>query len=409
MFGQRLPGSFPSDFLGSFQYFFQVSVFLKKFHRGFRTDSRGTGNVVRRVTDEGQVVRNQCRRNPELLPRVGLVYPLRLNPRRAPTARIYNDLGFGQRGLLEGYNAVNADPTNFSAHRFLADTYATLPRHEIARVSELLQSQLLQPINITPIQPALAESNLFLISSQGAAQPSFNEFNPLFTSNQAVLQASGLYGSDDTWAGEGIVSGIYNGLSLSAGYTHFETDGWRENADQKDDIGNIFAQYQFTDKTSIQAEYRHRDIERGDIEQRFFQEDFNTEQRNEVTTYSGRIGLRHAFSPGSIVLGNFQYANKEDDFVNVFHFDGTFDGFPPPPDVEDIFDNPIEEDGYAGELSYLLRSKYIELVSGAGYVKQNEDITFTDTFQWPGTAPPSIPTLGRSGNGRFRDTPAPTE
>ena len=189
-----------------------------------------------------------------------------LAARSAATARIYNDLGFGQRGLLEGYNAVNADPTNFSAHRFLADTYATLPRHEIARVSELLQSQLLQPINITPIQPALAESNLFLISSQGAAQPSFNEFNPLFARNQAALQASGLYGSNETWAGEGIVSGIYNGLSLSAGYTHFETDGWRENADQKDDIANVFAQYQFTDKTSIQAEYRDRDNERGDIQ-----------------------------------------------------------------------------------------------------------------------------------------------
>ena len=54
---------------------------------------------------------------------------------------------------MEGYKSVNTDPTDFSGHRFLADTYAALPRHEIARVSELLQSQLLQPINITPIQP----------------------------------------------------------------------------------------------------------------------------------------------------------------------------------------------------------------------------------------------------------------
>jgi tetratricopeptide (TPR) repeat protein len=126
-----------------------------------------------------------------------------LAARSAATARIYNDLGFGQLGLAEGYDSVNTDPTNFSAHRFLADTYATLPRHEIARVSELLQSQLLQPINITPIQPGLAESNLFLISSQGAAQTSFNEFNPLFTRNRAALQVSGLYGNDETWGGGG--------------------------------------------------------------------------------------------------------------------------------------------------------------------------------------------------------------
>ena len=90
---------------------------------------------------------------------------------------------------MEGYNAVNADPTNYSAHRFLADSYSALPRHEIARVSELLQSQLLQPNNITPIQPSLAESNLFLVSASGAANASFNEFNPLFNRNRAAVQA----------------------------------------------------------------------------------------------------------------------------------------------------------------------------------------------------------------------------
>ena len=101
--------------------------------------------------------------------------------RSASLARIYTDLGFQQLALVEGFKSVNADPTNFSAHRFLSDTYAVLPRHEIARVSELLQSQLLQPINLTPLQPRLAESNLFLISSGGPGTASFSEFNPLFT------------------------------------------------------------------------------------------------------------------------------------------------------------------------------------------------------------------------------------
>ena len=87
---------------------------------------------------------------------------------------------------------------NFSAHRFLADSYSVLPRHEIARVSELLQSQLLQPINITPIQPRLAESNLFLISSQGPGGLSFNEFNPIFNRNRLALQGTGLVGENDT-------------------------------------------------------------------------------------------------------------------------------------------------------------------------------------------------------------------
>ncbi|MBW2684210.1 MAG: FecR domain-containing protein, partial [Deltaproteobacteria bacterium] len=45
-----------------------------------------------------------------------------LASRSSSLARIYNNLGFQQRGLVEGWNSVNSDPTNFSAHRFLADT-----------------------------------------------------------------------------------------------------------------------------------------------------------------------------------------------------------------------------------------------------------------------------------------------
>ena len=84
-----------------------------------------------------------------------------LAARSASLARIYSDLGFQDLALVEGWKSVNTDPADYSAHRFLSDSYSVLPRHEIARVSELLQSQLLQPININPVQPHLAESNLY--------------------------------------------------------------------------------------------------------------------------------------------------------------------------------------------------------------------------------------------------------
>ena len=63
-----------------------------------------------------------------------------LAARSAATGRIYNDLGFEQLGILEGWSSLNTDPGNHSAHRLLADNYAALPRHEISRVRELLQS-----------------------------------------------------------------------------------------------------------------------------------------------------------------------------------------------------------------------------------------------------------------------------
>ncbi len=70
--------------------------------------------------------------------------------RQSAIARVYSDLGFQQLALVEGWKSLGTDPTNYSAHRFLSDSYASRPRHEIARVSELLQAQLLQPINISP-------------------------------------------------------------------------------------------------------------------------------------------------------------------------------------------------------------------------------------------------------------------
>src|SRR5206468_10964336 len=237
-----------------------------------------------------------------------------LAARSASLGRIYSDLGFQQLALTEGWKSVNTDPSNFSAHRFLADSYSVLPRHQIARVSELLQSQLLQPINITPIQPRLAESNLLLVSSQGPATLSFNEFNPLFNRNGAALQTSGLFGEHDTYGGEGVASGIYQNASFSAGGFHLTTDGFRQNADQQDDIANAFFQYELSPKASIQGEFRYRNTEHGDLQQRFFPEDFMPGERDNAETYTYRLGGRYAFSPASILLGSFIYQDAHFDF-----------------------------------------------------------------------------------------------
>ena len=77
-------------------------------------------------------------------------------PAASASARIYDDLGFEQLGAGRGDRvAERSTRPTASAHRFLSDIYVGLPRHEIARVSELLQAQLLQPININPVQPSL--------------------------------------------------------------------------------------------------------------------------------------------------------------------------------------------------------------------------------------------------------------
>jgi Flp pilus assembly protein TadD len=276
--------------------------------------------------------------------------------RSAAQARIYSDLGFQQLALVEGWKSVNTDPTNYSAHRFLADSYAVLPRHEIARVSELLQSQLLQPLNATPIQPRLAESNLFLVSAGGPGSLSFNEFNPLFNRDGVTFQTTGIAGSNATFAGEGILSGIYKNISFSFGYSDFRTNGWRHNADLRDTIGNAFVQLELSPETSIQAEYRYRQNERGDLIQRFFHENFFRGERNTEERNTFRVGGRHAFSPNSILLASLTYQKAD------VRLKDNEVGLP-----EEFADLRRPERAYSAELQHLFRSRYVNLTTGFGY------------------------------------------
>ena len=273
-----------------------------------------------------------------------------LAARSASLGRIYNDLGFQQRALVEGWASLNSDPSNYSAHRFLADAYAVLPRHEIARVSELLQAQLLQPINMTPVQPQLAESELFILSGAGPATPSLTEFNPLFNRNRFALLASGVLGNNDTWGNEVVLSGVADRLSYSIGQFHYETDGFRENNDQEQDIYNVFVQLSLSHQTSVQAEFRYHDREKGDLPLRSDPENFFPTLRQNDRSRSIRVGFHHAFTPYSDLIASFIYQSEDLDTE-------VFPGF----------NLTTDEDGYLGEIQHLYRSTRFHVISGAGY------------------------------------------
>lgn len=299
--------------------------------------------------------------------------------RAASQARVYGELGFQQRALVEGWSALNRDPSNFSAHRFLADSYAVLPRHEIARVSELLQSQLLSPVTNTPLQPRLAESNLALISSAGPGVASFNEFNPLFNRDGATVLFSGMAGSNNTDAAEGIVSGIVGKAGYSLGYSQFGTAGFRTNSDQKDQLGNAFVQYDFTPDTSAQFEWRHRDTKQGDLQMRFFPTAFNTGLRNEIQSDTYRLGGRHSLSPNSVLLGSVMVQDR----FTVEHIDQ-------PPITTD---RRGPDNAVSTELQHIYRATRFTLTSGLGYFKINGHVDSSLTtagFSIPVPFPPFI-------------------
>jgi tetratricopeptide (TPR) repeat protein len=284
-----------------------------------------------------------------------------LAARSSSLARIYNNLGFQQLGLVEGWKSVNTDPSNFSAHRFLADSYAALPRHEIARTSELLQSQLLQPINLTPLQPQLAESNLAILAGTGPSDPSFNEFNPLFQRNRVALQADVVVGGNDTLGEDLVFSGIYGKGSFSFGQFHYETVGFRENNDQERNVYNIFAQLNPWYKTSILAEFRETDSKFGDLPLRFDPQLFYTDDRNMEKAKSIRLGARHSFSPQSDLIATVVFKDAEAKLENLLY----------------DFEIKSEEDGYMAEAQHLFRSERVSIVSGLSFFRSDRKDTAT--------------------------------
>jgi tetratricopeptide (TPR) repeat protein len=311
--------------------------------------------------------------------------------RAASLARIYSDLGFQQLALVEGWKSVNTDPSNSSAHRFLADSYSALPNHEIARVSELMQSQLLQPLSLTPIQPQLSESDLYLSSSGGSGAVSSNEFNPLFYRSGNMLQVGGLIAGHDTKSAEAIVSGVSNNVSYSVGGYHFKTGGYRPNSDQRNDLANAFVQVEVSPDTSIQAEYRYKDSERGDVQLRFNPNDIQPGERIPELANLFRLGVRHNLSPSSTLLGSLVYVDGkygvvQNPYPPLYVSYGLLSSF-----------NTEPQKSLSGELQYLYRSPRFNLIAGLGHFDRNSSDSYTYNYVLdPGPPPVIYPDTGTS-------------
>jgi tetratricopeptide (TPR) repeat protein len=312
-----------------------------------------------------------------------------LATRSVSLARIFDDLGFQQLALVEGWKSVNLDPTNYSAHRLLADSYSALPSSQTSQVSELLQSQLLQPLNNNPVQPLLA-GNTAILSGASPEQPTFNEYSQLFLGNRLQLLLSGVGGNLGTLGDEVIISGLQGPMSYSVGQFHYETNGYRTNANLRQNIYDGFSQISLTPQLNIQGEVRSYSSNSGDLFLNFDNPNpgsYSPTQTNEQQKSIYRLGLHYSVTPGQDLLASFFYA------ATNFNFrDDTLPGFPPGTTII----NPSGQDGYNGETQYLLTSNRFNLVAGLGYFNgtntNSGSITFNDPFYCsPSPAPCTFP------------------
>ena len=279
-------------------------------------------------------------------------------------ARIYEELGFEQLAVTEGAKALATDPSNYSAHLFLADAYSTLPRHEIARESEQLQFLLRQPEILAPVSPLRAQDTFTsslpragIVRGVGPIQPAFNEFNSLFDRNKLSLFIDGIGGQRSTGGDQIIVSGIRDALSFNVGQAHFETGGFGENQDFRQDAYIGIVQARLSPGTSVQAEIRQTETERGDFFSPFDPSAIAPVRLN-GRVKSARVGADHSLSAFSDVLLSAVYQTRD--------LDLTFPSF-------DNARTTLKDRSYSGELQWYYRSRPFYVIAGAGYLKGSEE------------------------------------
>ena len=249
-------------------------------------------------------------------------------------------------------------------------------RREISRVSEQLQAQMLQDVNINPVQPSISETNLNIATRGGPTEAGFNEFTPLFESNDIQFNASGVGGNNDTFGGEGVVSALYDGLSISAGAFHYESDGWRSNNDINHDIYEFYTQYAITPELNIQAEYRHRDTEFGDLAFNFDPDDFLPNVQNEFEQDLARFGIRYSPAPNSDFLLSYIYTERDG---------STRDTGQDPFLGEIATDIPLDQTSNQIDAQYIFRADRFNVLVGGSYsnVDIDQSISLTSDLLGP--------------------------
>ncbi len=295
--------------------------------------------------------------------------------RSATLARAYDEVGYDQGVLLNGWDAVQRDPANSEGHRLLADYYRNDPRYETARLSELLQSQVWQPLSAFPLQPQLSEANLAVVAGAGPQVPGLNEFHSLFTRDGAYGALNAYGGSDSTLGNDLVGSLIAGPFAVNLGQYHFESEGWRKDAGQTQNLFNGLVQWQMTPFTQIQIEYRKLNWNRDDLtprwsdkQTRFLYDDQERETQRISVTH--RVDRRNAFVV-SYMQQQFDNQQSQDLPANVGV--GELDQKPVSVEFQGLYS------GYAFRTLYGLSSSRVDIDSSFSTSLATYDDTFYPT------------------------------
>jgi predicted porin len=183
--------------------------------------------------------------------------------------------------------------------------------------------------------------------------------------NKPQLVASGIFGSNSTLGDEIVASAVYDRASISLGQFHYDTKGFKRNDpgisnnnDQTHNIYNVFMQYALTPKFNVQAEFRTRKTEQGDLTLDFNPKNYDPSYRRELSEDTARVGARYALSPNQDLIFSGKYIDRSE-FVHIER---------PEFKQQNVIDSDLGNKGFQIEAQHIFRTKsFNSIIGGSGY------------------------------------------
>lgn len=247
-----------------------------------------------------------------------------LATRQVGLAAVFNDLLAERDATALASESLAEDPGNHSAHRFLAEAYAQRERHDIARTSELLQAQLLQPLTINPVAYEPPQADLGTMGAGGDSGVVTSDYSSMFDIEGVRVQFGVLAGNRGNWVGRSAASLLQGRFSGGVGHYSSSTDGFRPNSDIAHRMSSAFGQYALSHATSLLLDLLTRHSRYGDVALQFDPDYFSSRDRARVRQDSVRAGATHRVDTSTTWLASV--ARNVERTGYDFFADGFFDG-----------------------------------------------------------------------------------
>ena len=238
--------------------------------------------------------------------------------RSANLAAMYDDAGMTDWATHEAARAVNYDYANYSAHLFLANSFAALRdpnevnlRYETPAFSEFLVANLLAPVSAGVLSPT--------VSAQ--------EYSPLFNRTGPGLVSDTEYLSRGAWTESGAQYGVFDNFNYSLEAFYRSDPGQRINNDIEQRQISLSTKAQLTPQDSAYFLMQFYNATGGDLAEYFNQANASSSYRfDERQEPIIGIGYHHDWSPGvhTLVFGarlvdNASFTNLSQPSLIAFH------------------------------------------------------------------------------------------